>query len=114
MISYDEEGLKNSLNVVAATQDGKVLLHELMLYTRFNGDILAEGSQENTYANALLRRAYLYLRNKIDPKHLVEIEFNTQRKENDGYGNKSPDHDKLQRPRAIPRKWMGRKDKIDG
>lgn len=80
MIEVDEKAFVTALNEVAATDSGKVILACLKEYCRFDGDILAEGSTENTYANATLRRAYLYFRNRIRPEFLKRIEFDYKRK----------------------------------
>lgn len=107
MIEYDELGLVRALNALASTQDGRVFLHALKDYTRFDEDTVAVGSPEDTYANALLRRAYLYFRKRIDSKHLIEIEHNTRKKNNDGHDNGSK---RLHSPRSLSRKAMGGKD----
>lgn len=110
MIEYDEIGLVRALNALASTQDGKVFLHALMDYTRFREDTVAVGSPEDTYANALLRRAYLFFSKKIDSKHLIEIEHNT-RKKHDGHDTGAK---RLHSPRSLSRKAVGGKDHNGG
>lgn len=80
MIEIDEQQFIKALNEVAATDQGKIVLSCLKEYCKFDGDILSENSPENTYANATLRRAYLYFRNRIRPEHLKKIEFDYRRK----------------------------------
>ncbi len=80
MIEVDEKTFVTALNEVAATDNGRIILSCLKEYCRFDGDIIAENSMENTYANATLRRAYLYLRNRIRPEHLKRIEYDYKRK----------------------------------
>ncbi len=89
MIEIDEQQFIKALNEVAATDQGKIALACLKEYCKFDGDILSENSPENTYANATLRRAYLYLRNRIRPEHLKKIEFDYQRKVNNERSSRS-------------------------
>jgi hypothetical protein len=92
MTEIDEKTFIDALNHVAATDEGKIVLACLKEYCRFDGDILAENSTENTYANATLRRAYLYLRNRIRAEHLKKIEYDYKRKvENHGKSSTSTD-----------------------
>lgn len=74
-----EKDFNEALNRVAATTDGQVVLACLKEFVNFDGDITAATPQD-TYANAAIRRAYLYLRNRIHPDHLKQIEFNYVRK----------------------------------
>jgi hypothetical protein len=74
-----EKDFTEALNRISATNDGQVVLACLKEFVNFDGDITA-GTPQDTYANAAIRRAYLYLRNRIDPKYLKEIEFNYVRK----------------------------------
>jgi len=80
VIEIDEDAFVKALNHVAATDEGKVILACLKEYCRFDGDIIAENSMENTYANATLRRAYLYFRSRIRSEHLKKIEYDYKRK----------------------------------
>ena len=84
MIEINEKKFIECLNHVAATAEGKAVLACLKEYCRYDNDLVVEGKPEDTYANATLRRAYLYFRKRIDPKHLIEIEFNYRRKAEDG------------------------------
>lgn len=79
MIEIDEQKLIEAVNRVASTVDGQIVIACLKEYVNFDGDIVAN-TVENTHANAALRRAYLYLRSRIEPEHLKEIEFNYRRK----------------------------------
>ena len=74
-----EKDFNECLNRVAASKDGQVVLACLKEFVNFDGDITASNPQD-TYANAAIRRAYLYLRNRIHPDHLKQIEFNYVRK----------------------------------
>lgn len=84
MIEIDEKKFIQCLNHIAATPEGKAVLACLKEYCRYDNDLVVEGKPEDTYANATLRRAYLYFRKRIDIKHLIEIEFNYRRKPEDG------------------------------
>jgi hypothetical protein len=84
MIEIDEKAFIAALNHVAATDEGKVVLACFKEYCRFDGDVLAMGSLENTYANAHMRRAYLFFRNHIRVEHLKKIEFDYKRKVENG------------------------------
>lgn len=80
MIEIDDEAFKNALNSVAATDDGKIVLACLKEYCLFDVDIVAPGALENTYANAAIRRVYLYLRSRIRAEYLKKIEYDYKRK----------------------------------
>lgn len=80
MIEIDEKAFVTALNEVAATDNGKVVLACLKEYCRYDADLVAENSPENTYANATLRRAYIFLRSRIRPEHLKKIEYDYKRK----------------------------------
>lgn len=80
MIEVDEQAFIKALNEVAASDSGRVVLSCLKEYCRYDGDIVVENSTENTYANAVLRRAYIYLRSRIRPEHLKKIEYDYKRK----------------------------------
>jgi hypothetical protein len=80
MIEIDEKAFTDALNHVASTAEGKIILACLKEYCRFDGDILVENSTENTYANATLRRAYLYFRKRLKPEYLKTIEYDYRRK----------------------------------
>jgi hypothetical protein len=80
MIEIDEKRFTDALNAVAATDDGKIILACLKEYCHFDGDILAVGSLENTYANAHMRRAYLFFRSRIRAEYLKSIEHDFKRK----------------------------------
>lgn len=75
-----EKDFTEALNRVAASKDGQIVLACLKEYVHFDTDMLVVGNMESTYANATLRRAYLYLRNRIHYDHLKAIEFNYVRK----------------------------------
>jgi hypothetical protein len=109
MIEIDEKAFTDALNRIAANEDGKKVLACLKEYCRFDGDMIAECSLENTYANATLRRAYLYLRTRIKPEYLRDIEFNYRRKLNDG--RRPTDGTDVQRPAGISGKGLGAKPK---
>lgn len=79
MKEISAEQFTAAINRVAATEDGKIVLACLKMYVNFDGDITASDAQ-GTYANSVLRRAYLYLRAAIKPEYLKEIEFNYRRK----------------------------------
>lgn len=74
-----EKDFTEALNRVAASKDGQIVLACFKEFVNFDGDITALTPQD-TYANAAIRRAYLYLRNRIHPDHLKQIEFNYVRK----------------------------------
>jgi hypothetical protein len=74
-----ETQFTEALNRVAATTDGQIVFACLKEFVNFDGDITADTPQ-NTFANAAIRRAYLYLRNRIHTDHLKQIEFNYVRK----------------------------------
>lgn len=80
MIEVDEAGFVKALNEVAASDSGRIVLACLKEYCRYDSDILVENSPENTYANATLRRAYIYLRTRIRTEHLKKIEYDYKRK----------------------------------
>jgi hypothetical protein len=79
MIIVTEESFREAINRVAATTDGQIVLACLCEYSGFNKDIAVNDSIEQTYANAVLRRAYLYLRGFIRNEHLIDIEFGYRR-----------------------------------
>jgi hypothetical protein len=84
-----EKDFNEALNRVAATKDGQIVFACLKEFVNFDGDITASTPQD-TYANAAIRRAYLYLRNRIHNDHLKAIEFN--------YVRKAESHDRPARP----------------
>jgi hypothetical protein len=79
MIIVTEESFREAINRVAATTDGQIVLACLCEYSGFNKDIAVNDSIEQTYANAVLRRAYLYLRGFIRNEYLIDIEFGYRR-----------------------------------
>jgi hypothetical protein len=80
MIEIDEQSFTKALNEVAASDSGRIVLACLKEYCRYDGDVLVSNSLENTYANATLRRAYIYLRSRIRTEHLKKIEYDYKRK----------------------------------
>lgn len=78
-VAVTEKDFTEALNRVAATKDGQITLACFKEFVNFDGDITASNPQD-TYANAAIRRAYLYLRTRIHPDHLKQIEFNYVRK----------------------------------
>jgi len=80
VLEVTEEIFVSALNRMAATKDGQIVLSCLKEYTRFDNDIVVEGKPEDTYANATLRRAYIWLRKRIKPEHLKSIEYDYKRK----------------------------------
>jgi len=101
-VEIDEKAFVAALNEVAATDSGKIILACLKEYCRFDGDILSENSPDNTYANATLRRAYLYFRNRIRPEFLKKIEFDYTRKV--AHDGTSSTRHHTTKPRAKPTK----------
>lgn len=101
MIEVDEKAFISALNHVASTAEGKVVISCLKEYCRFDGDMVVENSPENTYANATLRRAYLYLRKRINPEYLKVIEYDYKRKVET---NDRPDSNRTKHKRTKPAK----------
>lgn len=79
MNKITEKQFIKCLNHIASMDEGKVVIACLKEYCCFDGDIIREGNLENTYANAAIRRVYLWLRSHIDKEALKEIEYNYQR-----------------------------------
>lgn len=79
MIEIDETGFNESLNRIAASDDGKILLAWLGDWCGF-GRVKIGSDLETTYANANMERLYLMLRERIKPEHLKKIEYDYKRK----------------------------------
>lgn len=79
MIEIDDKGFNESINRVAASDDGKILLATIAEWCGF-GRVKIGPDLESTYANANVERLYLMLRERIKPEHLKKIEFDYKRK----------------------------------
>ena len=100
MIEVDEKAFITALNEVAATDSGKIVFACLKEYCRYDGDLVAENSPENTYANATLRRAYIFLRSRIRTEYLKKIEYDYKRKVADERTSTDGTNKSKRKPRA--------------
>jgi len=96
-----EKDFIEALNRIAALKDGQIVLACLKDFVNYDGDIVTDTM--GTYANGVLRRAYLYLRNRIHPDHLKEIEFNYTREapKNDRPARATKPSDKPKRTTSV-------------
>lgn len=70
-----EKTFRESLNRLAGTDDGRIVLAWLCNYCFHNGSALDRESLEKTYANAAVQNVYRALRAFISPENLRKIEF---------------------------------------
>lgn len=88
MNKFDDKAFIRSLNAVAKTKDGKVLLAMLHHDCGWDKTFLASDNPQTTHYFATRRGVYGGLRQYVDPKHLKEIEhdykFVKTEKANDG------------------------------
>lgn len=92
MTEYDKAKLDAALNRVAATGDGRLVLHALMTQCHWNDTYVASDSGEATIYHAARRGVYGGLRKSIRPEYLKVIEFDYQQtveKKEDGTSSSS-------------------------
>jgi len=79
MKSITDKNLAESINQVAATEEGQLVLAYLKDWCGYGKD-KTRPRMEDTFANAATERVYINLRRMIRPEHLKKIEFDYQRK----------------------------------
>ncbi len=83
MIEIDQKLFITSLNAIAATDDGKIVLACLKDSCRWEHTYLSSENPQATQFYAAQRGIYGALRKFIRIEYLKEIEFNYKRKENE-------------------------------
>jgi hypothetical protein len=83
MIKISDKLLKTSINEVAATDSGKILIAALKDACRWDDTYLSSEDPQVTQFFAAQRGIYGALRKLIKIEHLKQIEFNYKREEND-------------------------------
>ena len=86
MIEVSDDLFQQSLNRMAATDDGKIVLSYLKDWLHWDDVYVSHDNQNVTNYHAARRGVYASLRKVIEIKHLKDIEFNYRRKAelNDG------------------------------
>jgi len=74
-VKITEKTFKESINRIAALDDGKIVFAWLAHYCFHEGAPLERGNLENTYANAAVQNVYRAMRSFIRSEHLRTIEF---------------------------------------
>jgi len=104
MIEIDDKLFKESLNHVATTEEGKIVLAHLKDVLGWDDIMMSLDSTEATTYYSTRRAVYGWLRKQINPAELKAIEFNYTRKAATNDGTSDRKHSTTNKRRGITAK----------
>lgn len=105
MIKYSTKEALEALNRIAASDDGRIVLAEIMRECRWNDTFVSFDSADNTMYHAARRGVWGGIRKAIKADHLKHIEFDYKLKaETTNDGRNDITNTRIKRPSDKPTK----------